>query len=128
MKNSKIIISIVGILILSACSANKVGVKGYREFTETSAVESLTSEKSYTDFARCFEQNAKLYPLTEVKYIEANKEAIYELKGYGWWFETIQFVPLDKGSVANIRLANNYDKKWMNDFRKDRYTALLNCK
>jgi hypothetical protein len=128
MKKSITIISILGIFILSACSANKVGIKGYQEFTETATVESLTSEKSYTDFARCFEQNAKLYPLSEVKYIEARNEAVYELAGYGWWFETIQFVPQDKGSVANIRLANNYDEKWMNDFRKDRYTALLKCK
>lgn len=122
------IIGLLGMTFLGACSANKVGVEGYQQFTQTAKVETVTSHKPYADFARCFEQNAKLYPLTEVKYIAARNEAVYELAGYGWWFETIQFVPQSAGSVAQIRLAHNYDEKWMSDFRKDRYPAILSCK
>lgn len=127
MKRS-IIIGLSAMVSMSACSANKVGVEGYELFAQTAQLESVTSDKPYADFARCFEQTAKLYPLTEVKYIAARNEAVYELAGYGWWFETIQFVPQGEGSVAHIRLAHNYDEKWMSDFRKDRYPALLSCK
>jgi len=126
MKTSSL--HIFPLLLLAACSANKVGVEGYQQFAQTAKTESVTSNKSYTDFARCFEQNAKLYPLTEVKYIVARNEAVYELAAYGWWFETIQFVPQGAGSVAHIRLAHNYDEKWMRDFRKDRYPAIVSCK
>ncbi len=120
-------VAILPLLLLTACSANKVGIEGYTQFQQRSYLETVASQKDYNDFARCFEQNAKLFPLTQVKYIPARQEAVYEMAGYGWWFETVRFAPQPGGSVAEIRLAANYDEKWMKSFRQDRYTAILNC-
>ncbi len=119
--------SILISLSLAACSANRVGVEGYQAFAETARQEVVPSAQPYASYARCFEQNARLLPFSTVKYIAEGQEAIYELQGYGWWFETIRFAPADAGSVAEIRLAGNYDQRWEADFRRDRYAALERC-
>lgn len=112
---------------MTACAANRVGVEGYGNFERSARLEIIGSERSYEDFARCFERNAKLLPFSSVQYFPEGREASYSLSGYGWWFETITFKPTETGSRADIRLAHNYDQKWMDGFMADRYPALLSC-
>jgi hypothetical protein len=114
---------------LSACSAPRVGVEGHADFDASARVENVASAKPYFDFARCFERTARLLPFSNVRYFAERQEAVYELQGYGWWFETIRFAPASAGagSVAEVKVAHNYSEKWEAGFRKDRYAALRQC-
>ncbi len=112
---------------LAACSAPRVGVEGYTDFDASARVETVASAKPYFDYARCFERTARLLPFSNVRYFAERQEAVYELQGYGWWFETIRFAPAGAGSVAEVKVAHNYSEKWEAGFRKDRYAALMQC-
>jgi|GEM_PF-6342995 len=112
---------------LGACGGARVGIEGYENFAASARLETLASAAPYADFARCFEHRARLLPFSQLYYFGAQNEAVYKLQGYGWWFETIRFAPTPTGSVAEIRLAANFDAKWEAGFRKDRYAALVDC-
>ena len=112
---------------LAACSAPRVGVEGHAAFESSARVETVASARPYFDLARCFERSARLLPFSNVRYFTERREAIYELQGYGWWFETIRFSESGTGSVAEVRLAANYNDRWESGFRKDRHAALMRC-
>ncbi|MFN7191431.1 MAG: hypothetical protein ACK5U4_08365 [Rhodospirillales bacterium] len=130
MKNlAKIAFVAAAASALAACSAPRVGVEGYTDFEASARVETVASAKPYFDYARCFERTARLLPFSNVRYFAERQEVVYELQGYGWWFETIRFAPASAGagSVAEVKVAHNYSEKWEAGFRKDRYAALQLC-
>ena len=130
MKNfAKIALAAAAASALAACSAPRVGIEGHADFEASARVETVASAKPYFDYARCFERTARLLPFSNVRYFAERQEAVYELQGYGWWFETIRFAPASAGvgSVAEVKMAHNYSAKWEADFRKDRYAALTQC-
>lgn len=129
MRNVSIAVtSVTTAILMSGCAAPRVGHSAASEFA-TQAVEIvLASSGSAGEVARCFENEARLLPLSSIRYEPDLQQTTYRLQGFGLWLEQASFRDLPQGgSEVQFRYAQNYDRRWLQNVERDRLAPLRRC-
>ena len=114
---------------LAACApAPEAGIADPDTFRATASGPVVTSRRSATEVAACFEARAALLPMSTVTADPATGGAVYRLRGFGRTYEEIIFAPAaGGGSTARVLIAPNLDAKWREGFERDRGRPLQAC-
>lgn len=115
-------------LIAAGCATpDRAGVRNPEFFRQVAKQIQIDSRRPYAEFARCFEAQAALLPMSNFSDDEASQRSTYRLRGFGFTFEEIDFSATNGGSRATIFLAPNLNAKWLKDFARDRQGPLEAC-
>ena len=113
---------------LAACGpVPEAGVSDPDQFRALSSGPVLSSARPAAAVAACFEARATLLPLSAFADDPSIGGRIYRLRGLGRTYEEIRFLPSDKGSTAEVRIAGNLAPNWRHDFDRDRGATLAAC-
>lgn len=119
--------ALTALAVSSGCAAPRVG-QGAADFEATAKEVVLQSPRTAGALARCFETEARLLPLSVLRYEPDLDQTTYRLQGYGLWFEEASFRDLEGGgSEVRFRHAANYDRRWLENVQVDRLAPLREC-
>jgi hypothetical protein len=120
--------ALASVVLSSGCAAPRVGQENAADFAAHSTEVVLRSPRAAGAVARCFETEARLLPLSVVRYEPDLNQTIYRLQGYGLWLEQASFRDLAAGgSEVRFRHAANYDARWLENVEEDRLAPLRHC-
>lgn len=124
----------VGALVLAlaiasaGCAAPRVGHAHASEFAAQAVEVVVGSPRPAGAVARCFETEARMLPLSVLRYEPDLQQTTYRLHGYGLWLEEAAFRDLPGGgSEVRFRHAGNYDRRWLANVEADRLAPLRRC-
>jgi hypothetical protein len=121
-------VALASVVLSSGCAARRVGQENAADFAAHSIEVVLRSPRTAGAVARCFETEARLLPLSVVRYEPDLNQTIYRLQGYGLWLEQTSFRDLAAGgSEVRFRHAANYDGRWLENVEEDRLAPLRHC-
>jgi hypothetical protein len=121
--------AVVAALLLSGgCAAQRVGHASGAELQAAGVESVIVSEQSAGALARCFESQARLLPMSSLRYEPDLQQTTYRLAGYGLWLEEASFRDLPAGGAeVRFRHAGNYDARWLENVERDRLEPLRRC-
>jgi hypothetical protein len=92
-----------------------------------SSPTSLSGSRDAVQAAQCFEDRAKLLPMSTFSRDASTTTFTCRLRVADLWFEEIRIMPEGGGSRAEWRIAPNLDAKWLDQLERDRMGPLRQC-
>lgn len=109
--------------------AKKMGLTDKKTFNEKSIKYEFQSNLASKSIAACFQRDGNFLPFSRFEPAIDTSGYLYSLAGFGEFFEEAKIYPNanQNGSIVYISHSPNYNKRWLQEFTKNRLEPLKNC-